>query len=160
MERHALDAQAAQNLVAYLREQKEATGALPDDRTLVLERTRDEMGDWRMCLLSPWGGRVHAPWTLALEAQLKRRGEPEVETIWSDDGLVLRLPDRERPPEANDLLPEPEEIEDLVTGELGGTALFAAHFREAAGPRPLAARAAGPASARPFGCSASGRPTC
>ena len=127
-----LDPQAAQNLLGYLHEQKEATGALPDDRTLVLERTRDEMGDWRLCLLSPWGGRVHAPWVLALEAKLKRAGETEVETIWSDDGFVVRLPDRERPPEARDLLPEPEEIEDLVVGELGGTALFAAHFREAA----------------------------
>ena len=132
VEHHALDAQAAQNLLAYLHEQKEATGALPDDRTLVLERTRDEMGDWRLCLLSPWGGRVHAPWVLALEAKWKRAGETEVETIWSDDGFVIRLPDRERPPEAKDLLPEPEEIEDLVVGELGGTALFAAHFREAA----------------------------
>jgi ATP-dependent helicase Lhr and Lhr-like helicase len=129
---HALDVRAADNLLAYLQEQKEVTGALPDDRTIVLERTRDEMGDWRLCLLSPWGGRVHAPWTLALEARLRARGEPEVETIWSDDGLVIRLPDRERPPEARDLLPEPEEIEALVVGELGGTTLFAAHFREAA----------------------------
>ena len=132
VEHHALDAQAARNLLAYLHEQKEATGALPDDRTLVLERTRDEMGDWRLCLLSPWGGRVHAPWVLALEAKWKRAGETEIEAIWSDDGFVVRLPDRERPPEAHDLLPEPEEIEDLVVGELGGTALFAAHFREAA----------------------------
>jgi ATP-dependent Lhr-like helicase len=130
---HALEAQAARNLLAYLREQQEATGALPDDRTIVLERTRDEMGDWRLCLLSPWGGRVHAPWSLAIEARQKRLGETEVETIWSDDGLVLRLPDRERPPEAADLLPEPDEIEDLVVGELGGSSLFAAHFREAAG---------------------------
>ena len=133
VEQHALDPQAAENLLAYLQEQKEATGAVPDDRTIVLERTRDEMGDWRLCLLSPWGGRVHAPWSLALEARLRRTGEAEVETIWSDDGLVLRLPDRDRPPDASDLLPEPEDIEDLVVGELGGSALFAAHFREAAG---------------------------
>ena len=129
---HDLDPRAAENLVAYLEEQREATGALPDDRTLVLERSRDEMGDWRLCLLSPWGGRVHAPWTLALEAKLRRAGETEVETIWSDDGIVLRLPERERPPAAADLLPEPEEIEDLVVAELGGSSLFAAHFREAA----------------------------
>jgi len=133
VEQHALDPQAAENLLAYLHEQKEATGAVPDDRTIVLERNRDEMGDWRLCLLSPWGGRVHAPWALALEARMKRTGEAEVETIWSDDGLVLRLPDRDRPPDASDLLPEPEDIEDLVVGELGGSALFAAHFREAAG---------------------------
>ena len=106
--------------------------SLPDDRTIVLERTRDEMGDWRLCLLSPWGGRVHAPWATALEARLRQAGEAEVETIWSDDGIVLRLPERERPPEAADLLPEPEEIEDLVVRELGGTSLFAARFREAA----------------------------
>jgi ATP-dependent Lhr-like helicase len=129
---HDLDALAAQNLLAYLEEQREATGVLPDDRTIVLERTRDEMGDWRLCLLSPWGGRVHAPWATALEARLRQAGEAEVESIWSDDGIVLRLPERERPPEAADLLPEPEEIEDLVARELGGTSLFAARFREAA----------------------------
>jgi ATP-dependent Lhr-like helicase len=129
---HDLDPLAARNLVAYLEEQREATGVLPDDRTIVLERTRDEMGDWRLCLLSPWGGRVHAPWATALEARLRQSGEAEVESIWSDDGIVLRLPERERPPEAADLLPEPEEIEDLVVRELGGTSLFAARFREAA----------------------------
>jgi ATP-dependent Lhr-like helicase len=129
---HDLDALAAKNLLAYLAEQREATGALPDDRTIVLERTRDEMGDWRLCLLSPWGGRVHAPWATALEARLRQSGETEVESIWSDDGIVLRLPERERPPEAADLLPEPDEIEDLVVRELGSTSLFAARFREAA----------------------------
>ncbi len=129
---HALQAVASENLLNYLAEQGEATGALPDDRTIVLERTRDEMGDWRLCLLSPWGGRVHAPWALALQAKLRATGEPEVDTIWNDDGIVIRLPDRERPPDASALLPAPEEIEDLVVGELAGTALFAAHFREAA----------------------------
>jgi ATP-dependent Lhr-like helicase len=129
---HALTDVAAENLLAYLHDQKQA-GAVPDDRTIVLERTRDEMGDWRLCLLTPWGGRVHAPWALALGARLRKRGEAEVETVWTDDGIVIRLPDRERPPDAADLLPEPDEIEDLVVGELGGTALFAAHFREAAG---------------------------
>ncbi|HUL78031.1 MAG TPA: DEAD/DEAH box helicase [Vicinamibacteria bacterium] len=129
---HDLDPLAARNLLAYLEDQREATGVLPDDRTIVLERTRDEMGDWRLCLLSPWGGRVHAPWAMALEARLRQAGEAEVESIWSDDGIVLRLPERERPPEAADLLPDPEEIEDLVVRELGGTSLFAARFREAA----------------------------
>jgi ATP-dependent helicase Lhr and Lhr-like helicase len=129
---HALDEKAAGNLLAYLAEQKQATGALPDDRTIVLERFRDEMGDWRLCLLSPFGGRVHAPWTLAIEAGLRRAGDPEVETLWSDDGIVLRLPDRDRPPDAPALLPEPEEIEELVIGELGSSVLFAASFREAA----------------------------
>ena len=129
---HALTPGAAQNLLAYLEEQREATGVLPDDRTLVLERTRDEMGDWRLCLLSPWGGRVHAPWSLALQARMRAAGETEVETLWSDDGIVVRIPDRERPPEAADLIPDPEEVEDLVVGELGQSALFAARFREAA----------------------------
>ncbi len=129
---HCLDERAAGNLLAYLGEQKQATGALPDDRTIVLERFRDEMGDWRLCLLSPFGGRVHAPWTLAIGAKLRRAGEPEVETLWSDDGIVLRLPDRDRPPDAVALLPDAEEIEDLVISELAGTAMFAACFREAA----------------------------
>ncbi len=130
---HALEAQAADNLIAYLADQKQATGSLPDDRTLVLERTRDEIGDWRLCLLSPLGGRVHAPLALAIEARLRSAGEPEVETIWSDDGIVVRLPDRERPPDLAALLPAPDEVEGLLTGVLGGTALFAGHFREAAG---------------------------
>jgi ATP-dependent Lhr-like helicase len=130
---HDLDPRAAENLLSYLDDQREATGALPDDRTILLERTRDEMGDWRLCLLGPWGGRVHAPWAMALEAKLRRAGELEVETLWSDDGIVVRVPARERPPEAADLLPEPEEIEDLVAQALGSTSLFAAHFREAAG---------------------------
>jgi len=130
-EDHALDPRARENLLDYLEEQRQATGSVPDDRTIVLERTRDEMGDWRLCLLSPWGGRVHAPWALALEARLRPSGE--VETLWSDDGIVVRVPDRETPPDAAALLPGPEEIEELVVGALGGSALFAAHFREAAG---------------------------
>jgi ATP-dependent Lhr-like helicase len=128
---HALEPGAAKNLLAYLRDQKQATGALPDDRTIVLERMRDDLGDWRMCLLSSAGGRVHAPWALALEAKLRKQGA-EAETIWSDDGIVIRLPDRDHPPDATALLPEPDEIEDLVVGELGGSSLFAAYFREAA----------------------------
>ncbi|MCG6926522.1 MAG: DEAD/DEAH box helicase [Acidobacteria bacterium] len=130
---HDLDPRAADNLLSYLEDQREATGTLPDDRTIVLERTRDEVGDWRLCLLGPWGGRVYAPWAMALEAKLRRSGETEVETLWSDDGIVVRVPERESPPDAADLLPEPEEIEDLVVQGLGGTSLFAAHFREAAG---------------------------
>jgi ATP-dependent Lhr-like helicase len=129
---HGLDARAADNLLAYLAEQRAATDALPDDRTIVLERTRDEMGDWRLCLLSPLGSRVHAPWAIALLAKLRGQGEPGPEAIWSDDGIVLRLPDRERPPDAASLLPDPDAIEELLMGELGGTALFAGRFREAA----------------------------
>ncbi len=129
---HDLDLLAATNLMAYLKDQKDATGAVPDDRTLVLERTRDEMGDWRLCLLSPFGGRVHAPLALAIEARLLAAGEPEVDAIWSDDGIIVRLPDRERLPDAAALLPSPDEIEDLVVASLGGSAMFAGHFRQAA----------------------------
>jgi ATP-dependent Lhr-like helicase len=129
---HDFDARAARNLVQYLDDQRAATGSLPDDHTLVLERTRDEMGDWRLCLLSPWGGRVHAPWTIALQAWLRQRGELELESIWSDDGIVLRMPERERPPEAAELLPDPDAIQDLVVRELPATSLYASRFREAA----------------------------
>jgi len=129
---HALDPQAANNLLAYLADQKAATGVLPDDRTLVLERTRDEMGDWRLCLLSPWGGRVHAPWSMVLEAKLRGAEGSVVETMWSDDGIVIRLPDRDTPPDVAALVPDPEEVEEILIRELGGTALFAARFREAA----------------------------
>jgi len=132
VEEMSLDPNAAANLLAYLRDQKQATGAVPDDRTLVLERTRDEMGDWRLLLLSPWGGRVHAPWALALQARMRRANGAEPDTIWSDDGILIRLPEGDAPPDAAALLPEPEEIEDLVIGALGGSSLFASYFREAA----------------------------
>lgn len=131
LERHAFEPGAAKNLLAYLQEQRTAA-ALPDDRTLVLERGRDELGDWRLCLLSPLGGRVHAPWALVIQARLRAAGLPEVETLWRDDGIVIRLPDCERPPDAAMLLPEPDEVEDVVARELAGSALFAATFREAA----------------------------
>ena len=141
IERHSLEPGAADNLLAYLDDQRIAIDAVPDDRTVVIERTRDELGDWRLCLLSPWGGRVHAPWALALQAKLRSSDDPstssgqalEAETIWSDDGIVVRLPDRGTIPDTGLLLPDPDEIEDLVVRELGGSALFAAHFREAAG---------------------------
>ncbi|HZO24561.1 MAG TPA: DEAD/DEAH box helicase [Chloroflexota bacterium] len=141
IERHSLEPGAAENLLAYLDDQRSAIDAVPDDRTVVIERTRDELGDWRLCLLSPWGGRVHAPWALALQAKLRASDDPiaspgsglEAETIWSDDGIVVRLPDRGTIPDTSLLLPDPDEVEDLVVRELGGSALFAAHFREAAG---------------------------
>jgi ATP-dependent Lhr-like helicase len=132
-EQHSLDARAAKNLLAYLEDQKQATGVLPDDRTLVLERTRDELGDWRLILLSPFGGRVHAAWALLIEARLERQGLGEAETIWSDDGIVIRVGDRETPPDAAALVCDPEEAQTLLLGRLPGTTLFAAHFREAAG---------------------------
>ena len=130
---YALDRRAAGNLVTYLREQEQATGVLPSDRTVVVERFRDEIGDWRLCILTPFGGRVHAPWSLALAARLRESLGLEVNAIWSDDGIALHLPDAETPPLTDDVLVDPDEVEDLVVQELAGSALFGARFRENAG---------------------------
>ena len=150
-ERHDLDPLAARNLLAYLEEERGVTGTLPTDRTIVLQRFRDELGDWRVCLLSPFGARVHAPWALAIEARLRERLGVEVQPIWSDDGIVVRLPsaeesigwsdgrgDRRRPPagrratEAAEaaVLIASDEVEELVVGAVGSSALFASRFRE------------------------------
>jgi ATP-dependent Lhr-like helicase len=129
-ERHRLDALAAQNLLAYLDEQRAATGTLPTDRSITIERFRDELGDWRVCILSPFGARVHAPWALALEARLGRLAGFEVQALWSDDGIVLRLVVADELPEIDVLVPDPEEVEDLVVAQLGHSALFAGQFRE------------------------------
>jgi ATP-dependent Lhr-like helicase len=136
-ERHDLDELAAENLIAYLEEERETAGALPTDRRIVVERFRDELGDWRVVILSPFGSRVHAPWSIALETRLADRLGAEVRTIWSDDGIAIRLPEGqvEADPSAIDalLFPEPDEIEDLVVGGVATSALFAARFRENAG---------------------------
>ncbi len=125
-----LDARAAGNLLTFLREQAAATGVVPSDRTVVVERFRDEIGDWRVCVLTPFGGRVHAPWSMALAARLRDALGLEVQSLWSDDGIALHLPDADVPPSAADLLVPPDEIEDLVVQEVGQTALFGARFRE------------------------------
>jgi ATP-dependent Lhr-like helicase len=127
---HLLDERAAQNLLTYLREQEAATGALPSDRTIVVERFRDEIGDWRLCILTPFGGRVHAPWSLALVARLRESFGIEVNAIWSDDGIALHLADADSPPPLDEVLVDPDELEELVVTEVGGTALFGARFRE------------------------------
>ena len=127
---HELDERAAENLLVFLREQEQATGVLPSDRTIVVERFRDEIGDWRLCILTPFGARVHAPWALALAARLRESLGLEVNFIWSDDGVALHLPDADAPPSQDELLVGPDELEDLVVAELGGTALFGARFRE------------------------------
>ncbi|HTI38870.1 MAG TPA: DEAD/DEAH box helicase [Vicinamibacterales bacterium] len=129
---HDLDARAAENLVRYLADQAAAAGAVPDDRTIVIERTRDELGDWRLCLLSPFGGRVHAPWAMAVVERARAETGADVETMWTDDGFVVRFPETEAPPDPSLLVPASDEIEALVVRQLGGTALFAAKFREAA----------------------------
>ncbi len=154
-----LDAWAADNLLAYVREQKEATARVPDDRTIVVERFRDELGDWRVCVHSPFGSPVHAPWGLVVAARFRERHGVDVQVMHGDDGLVLRLPDvdvsawgldgdgaaaspaaRAAGPDAGrdwadlvDLLvPAADDVEDLVTAEVGGSALFASRFRECA----------------------------
>ena len=130
---HSLDDRAARNLIAFLAEQQAATGAVPSDRTIVVERFRDEIGDWRLCILTPFGGRVHAPWALALGARLRESLGLEAQAIWSDDGIAIHLPDSDAAPPIDDVLLDPEQVEELVTQELGDTALFGARFRENAG---------------------------
>lgn len=127
-----LDERAATNLLAYLAEQREATGVVPDDRTLLVERFRDELGDWRLAIHSPFGAPVNAPWALALAARLRERYGVDVQALHSDDGIVLRLPEMEEPPSAEAVLFEPDEIEPLVQAEVGASALFASRFRECA----------------------------
>src|SRR5205814_6053395 len=125
-----LDPRAAANLLAFLREQERVTGVVPSDRTVVVERFRDEIGDWRLCILTPFGGRVHAPWALALGARLRESLGLETQAIWSDDGIAIHLPDADATPPIDDVLLDPEQIEELVTQEVGETALFGARFRE------------------------------
>ncbi|HET9125007.1 MAG TPA: DEAD/DEAH box helicase, partial [Solirubrobacteraceae bacterium] len=136
-----LDARAARNLVQFLDEQQQATRVVPSDRTIVVERFRDEIGDWRLCVLSPFGGRVHAAWSLALSARIRDEYQLECDAIYSDDGIIVHLPDAEEPPSADLVLLQPDEIEDLVVGELGASALFGARFRENAGRALLIPRA-------------------
>ena len=128
-----LDKLAAANLLAYLSEQRKATGYLPDDRTLVLERFRDELGDWRLVLHSPYGSQLHAPWALAIAARLRERyAGMDVQAIHTDDGIVIRVPDADDPPPAGIAALDPDEVEQLITAELGASALFASRFRECA----------------------------
>lgn len=127
---HALDERAATNLLNYLHDQAAATGETPSDSTIVVERFVDEVGDWRVAILSPLGTRIHAPWAMAVAAKLRRETDREVDMMWSDDGIVLRLPETDEPPDAEQLFPSADEIEDAVVRELGSTAMFASHFRE------------------------------
>ena len=132
-ENHGLDALAAANLLQYLDDQHAAAGAVPDDRTILIERSRDDLGDWRVAVLTPLGSRVHAPWAMAVTARLRDEAGLDAEVMWSDDGFVVRYPDGERPPDTSLLVPDPDEVERLVVRQLGSTAMFAARFREAAG---------------------------
>jgi ATP-dependent Lhr-like helicase len=136
-----LDRRAAENLVAYLREQQAATRVVPSDETIVVERFRDEIGDWRLCILSPFGGRVHSAWGLALGQKIREELELEADAIWSDDGIVIHLPDADEPPSADLIMVDPDELEDLIVRELSGSALFGARFRENASRSLLIPRA-------------------
>ena len=129
-EEHDLDERAARNLLAYLSEQQEATGAIPSDQTIVIERYRDELGDWRVIILTPFGGQVHAPWAHALEASLGERSGFDVQALWSDDGIAIRFADGEAIPGDDELFPSPEQVEELIVTRLADSAFFASHFRE------------------------------
>ncbi|OAR22490.1 DEAD/DEAH box helicase [Streptomyces sp. ERV7] len=149
-----LDAWAADNVLAYLDEQRRACGHVPDDRTILVERFRDELGDWRVVIHSPFGAQVHAPWALALGARLAERYGMDAQVMHADDGIVLRLPDadlmgldlldqdpghldstydsEQAPVGAADAVFDKGEVEQIVTEQVGGSALFAARFRECA----------------------------
>jgi ATP-dependent Lhr-like helicase len=136
-----LDQRAARNLIDFLREQQAATRVVPSDRAIVVERFRDEIGDWRLCVLSPYGGRVHSAWALALSARIRDELGLESDAIYSDDGIIVHLPDAEEPPNADMVLLEPDEVEQRVVAELGSSALFGARFRENAARSLLIPRA-------------------
>src|SRR5579871_1978074 len=109
----SLDEQAAANLVTFLRDQADATGAVPSDRTVVVERFRDEIGDWRVCILTPFGARVHAPWAMAISARLRQSLGLDAQSLWSDDGIAIHFPDADTPPGIDEMLLDPAEVEDL-----------------------------------------------
>ncbi|NED93767.1 ATP-dependent helicase [Phytoactinopolyspora alkaliphila] len=136
-----LDEWATDNLLSYLREQRAATGQIPDDTTIVVERFRDELGDWRLVVHSPFGAQVHAPWALALDARLRERYGVDVQAVYADDGIILRIPDTFTSADAEPtgggpdlelVVLDPDDVDDLVTAEVGASSLFASRFRECA----------------------------
>ncbi|WP_127094573.1 Lhr family ATP-dependent helicase [Microbacterium lemovicicum] len=133
LQESGLDENAVGNLLAYLDEQKEATGTLPTDKNLTVEVGRDEVGDWRIILHSPYGMQVHSPWALAVNARIRERLGVEGSAVASDDGIIARVPDATaEPPGAELFVFDPDELEQIVTDEVGGSALFASRFRECA----------------------------
>jgi ATP-dependent helicase Lhr and Lhr-like helicase len=132
VEEHDLDPVAAENVLRYLSDQELATVVVPDDRNILIERVRDELGFWRVCLLTPFGSRVHAPWAMAATAKVRALGGPDVETMWSEDGFVLRFPEMDEAPSVEPFLLEPDEAAALVMQQLGATSMYAAKFRESA----------------------------
>ena len=158
-----LDERAASQPPTFLREQEAATGAVPSDRTVVVERFRDEIGDWRVCILTPFGARVHAPWAMAVGARLRDALGLEAQSIWSDDGIAFHLPDADAPPPTEELLVDPDELDDLVVaggGADGALRLPLPRERRprAADPAPPSGRAnAALAAATEGAVAASGR---
>ena len=158
---NGLDEWAADNLVGYLTEQVEATNILPSDRHLLVERFRDELGDWRLVVHSPYGTPVHAPWALAINARLRERFGVDGQAIASDDGIVVRIPETDaEPPTGEVVVFEPDEIEEIVTAEVGGLGAVRRPGSASARPGRCCCRAATPAGAPRSGSSASGRPRC
>jgi ATP-dependent Lhr-like helicase len=132
VEEHRLDSSAAENLLRYLEEQTAATGRVPSDEDIVIEICRDELGDRRVCVLTPFGSRVHIPWCMAVIARLRDERGIDAESMWSDDGFVIRIPDGDAPIDPSWFLPSPAECKNLLLRQLGATSLFAARFRECA----------------------------
>ncbi|HEX5630453.1 MAG TPA: helicase-related protein, partial [Acidimicrobiia bacterium] len=131
--RYRLDRRAATNLAAHIAAEVAATGTLPTDRSIVIERYRDEIGDWRLVILSPFGSRVHAPWALALQRRWREGDGVATEAVWSDDGIIVRFPDSDTAPDPMAVILDAEDVERLVIDEVAGSTLFAGRFREAAG---------------------------
>ena len=148
-----LDQLAAENLVNYLTEQQAATRVVPSDENIVVERFRDEIGDWRLCVLSPFGGRVHAAWGLALSAKIRETKDLEADAIWSDDGIVVHLPDADEPPSADLVMLEPDELEDLVVSRALGVGAVRRPLSRERGPLPADPAGLARASARRCGSS-------
>ena len=130
--RYRLDPWAAGNLADFLSDERDATGVLPTDTTIVLQRFRDEIGDWRIVLLSPFGSRIHAPWALAVRHRYRSEHGGSVDVIWSDDGILFRFPDTDTPPDLSLIAIDPAEVEEILLAEVSDSALFTSVFREAA----------------------------
>ena len=160
-----LDEWAADNLLAYLREQREATRHVPSDRTILVERFRDELGDWRLVVHSPFGAQVNGPWALAIAARMRERRGVEVHASGADDGIVLRLPDAvddtgaEVVPTAEDVLLDPAEVEQIVVAELGGRRCTR-RGSGSAPPAPCCSPGATRSGVPRCGSSGSGRRNC
>ena len=139
VDEHDLDPGAAENLLRFLADQAEATGQVPDDRTIVVERCRDELGDWRVCVLTPFGSRIHIPWAMAVSARIRAAGGPEVETLWGDDGFVLRFPDTDEPPDSDWILVEVGRGHAACAAPVGIDGAVCGAFSRGSGPRAAAA---------------------